>query len=115
MHLSDFIDSGASRTVIADADAQRIDIDYSRLSKAPENAIGIGGEVDIYTMSDCMLIFEFKDSVFVEYPDTISVLKSPTKTKKQREHAKALPSLLGLDVLHNYSITFTPKSVILER
>jgi len=36
------IDTGASRTTICDRDAIRIGIDYSKLHRLPEGALGIG-------------------------------------------------------------------------
>lgn len=110
-----YIDTGASRTVIADRDAQRIGIDYSSLIRAPERMLGIGGEVDAYLLPDCMLVFEFDNSAFVEYLDDIMVIRSDWRTEEERRKVKQVPSLLGLDVLENYSVSFTDDSVILER
>ena len=76
---------------------------------------GIGGVVDAYLLPDVMLIFEFNQSVFVEYPDEILVLGQTSANGTKKEEAMEIPSLLGVDILKDYAIKFKNHKIILER
>ena len=76
---------------------------------------GIGGVVDAYLLPDVMLIFEFNQSVFVEYPDEILVLGQTSVNGTKKEEAMEIPSLLGVDILKDYAIKFKNQKIILER
>jgi hypothetical protein len=102
-----YVDTGASRTLISDRDALRIGVDYKKLRKAPEKVQGLDGEVDVYLLPKCMLVFSFADCVHIEFLSNIFVLHSGNRT--------TIPSLLGIDVLKKYSVNFTEKKVIREK
>jgi len=110
-----YVDTGASHTTIADRDAQRIGIDYSKLTKASFAVSGVGGQVDAYLLPQCMVIFTLDNSALVEYVDSILVLKHNPKTPEEQENVMEVPSLMGLDILKKYTVRFTNSSVILER
>lgn len=110
-----YVDTGASRTTIADRDAARIGISYSRLRKAPAKVSGVGGDVDAYVLPECMLVFEFSSSVYIEYLDSILVLRHRPRSKEEADRIQAIPSLLGVDVLKHFSVRFRDKTIVLER
>lgn len=62
-----------------------------------------------------MLIFEFNQSAFVEYPDEILVLGQTSANGTKKEEAMEIPSLLGVDILKDYAIKFRNQKIILER
>lgn len=110
-----YVDTGASRTIIADRDAERIGIDYTRLVKAPFQVNGVGGAVDGYLLPECLVLFNFESSALAEYLNSILVLKHDPKTHGQKQAVMEVPSLMGLDILRRYSVRFTNTSLILER
>ena len=110
-----YIDTGASHTTIADRDARRIGIDYTKLAKAPFQISGVGGLVDAYLLPECMVLFNFENSALAEYLNTILVLKHDPKTPEEERNVLEVPSLMGLDILKKYTVRFTNSSVILER
>lgn len=114
-----YADTGASHTCISPRDARRLGINYNHLDKAPYQVGGVGGMVDAYLLREPRFLFIFEDSIHIEFLNSCLVLKAvPKKGESEKErHAAAqkLPSLLGVDVLENYSVKLTPKSVILEK
>lgn len=103
-----FVDTGASQTTLSDIDADRLGIDYTKLTRAKQPTIGINGKIFPFVMDDCWLSFRFNNSLHIEFVDAIQVL----------ECDKALPprpSLLGLDVLKRYCISFEKDQIILEK
>jgi len=110
-----YVDTGSSHTTISERDAERIGIDYPKLKRAPYPIKGIGGTVDGYLLSECMLVFRFSNCAHVEFLDNILVLRHNPKTKEEHLATWDIPSLLGCDILKNYSVRFTYKSVILEK
>ncbi len=110
-----YVDTGASHTSIADRDAERIGIDYSKLRKAPWQINGVGGTAEAYLLPECILIFNLDNTILAERLDTIIVLKHNPKTPEEMQSVMEVPSLLGVDILKRYNVHFTNTSVILER
>ena len=95
------VDTGTAITTINEFDARGMKIDYTKLNKNPDS-LGIGGQVESYFADSCHLYFgEGIESVDVQ----------PVKFLKQSgvEHPiqERYPSLLGMDVLKSYRISFT--------
>ena len=84
-------------------------IDYSKLTRK-QDSLGIGGSAESYVADSCHLYFG-------EGIESIDV--TPVKFLRQLDVDKAdqerYPSLLGMDVLINYRISFTESKVILEK
>lgn len=102
------VDTGTAITTINEFDARGMKIDYSKLEKK-QDSLGIGGQTETYFADSCHLYFgEGIESVDVQ----------PTKFLKQSSVQDVLqeryPSLLGMDVLKHYRISFTESEVILE-
>lgn len=94
------VDSGASSTVIADSDAARLGIDYSRLEQHSQGMLGIGGNVSTFILPDVTLVFATEEGLFEEHLEKIYVMRHPVIDAR----IKGIPSLLGRDVLNKYSI-----------
>lgn len=110
------LDTGASRSVICDMDAKRLQIDYSKLPKG-KPAYGIGGKCDTYVIRDAILLF-VSGEWLLSRKISISVLKHDV-TKVQDPDLKraieTLPSLLGRDVIGtNFDLTCDGKNVTLN-
>jgi predicted aspartyl protease len=103
------VDTGTAITTINEFDARQMKIDYSKLKKN-QDSLGIGGQAESYLGDSCHLYFgEGIESVDVQ----------PVRFLKQGSIEIAIqeryPSLLGMDVLKNYKISFTESKVILEK
>jgi hypothetical protein len=103
------VDTGTAITTINEFDARQMKIDYSKLTKK-QDSLGIGGSAESYTADSCHLYFgKGIESVDVK----------PTKFLRQINVEKAdqerYPSLLGMDVLRDYKISFTGSKVFLEK
>ena len=103
------VDTGTAITTINEFDARRMKVDYSKLAKV-QNSLGIGGQAEAYLADSCHLYFgEGIESVYVKPVKFLrqSIVRNPTQ--------ELYPSLLGMDVLRNYEISFTDSTVILEK
>lgn len=103
------VDTGTAITTINEFDARGMEVDYSKLAKV-QNSLGIGGQAEAYLADSCHLYFgDGIESVDVK----------PVKFLRQRSveipTQELYPSLLGMDVLRNYKISFTDSTVVLEK
>ena len=103
------VDTGTAITTINEFDARQMKIDYSKLARN-QDSLGIGGSAESYIADSCHLYFgEGIESVDVK---PVKFLRQIGVTKADQER---YPSLLGMDVLRNYKISFTESKVILQR
>lgn len=103
------MDTGTAITTINEFDAREMKIDYSKLTKN-QDSLGIGGSAESYTADSCHLYFgEGIESVDVK---PVKFLRQINVEKADQER---YPSLLGMDVLRNYKISFRDSKVILEK
>jgi len=103
------VDTGTTITTINEFDARQMKIDYSKLTKN-QDSLGIGGSAQSYLAESCHLYFgEGIESVDVK---PIKFLRQINVEKPDQER---YPSLLGMDVLRNYKISFAESKVILEK
>ena len=103
------VDTGTAITTINEFDARQMKIDYSRLRKN-QDSLGIGGKVESYLADSCHLYFgEGIESVDVK---PVKFLRQIGVEQADQER---YPSLLGMDVLRNYKITFSESKVFLEK
>jgi len=112
-----YIDTGASRTTIADRDAVRLGLDYSQLEENIIPVVGIGCKsVKNYLIRNVSIVLRIsRDSYHVERLPFITVLKHEPANDHEQDIIDQLPSLLGIDILHKYSVRFTAKRVVLEK
>lgn len=103
------VDTGTATTTINEFDARQMKIDYAKLTKN-EDLLGIGGSVESFTADSCHLYFgEGIESVDIKPVKFLRQLD--VKNPDQQRY----PSLLGMDMLKNYKISFTDSKVILEK
>ena len=103
------VDTGTATTTINEFDARQMKIDYAKLTKN-EDLLGIGGSVESYTADSCHLYFgEGIESVDIKPVKFLRQLN--VKNPDQQRY----PSLLGMDMLKHYKISFTESKVILEK
>jgi predicted aspartyl protease len=103
------VDTGTAITTINEFDAREMKVEYSKLTKN-QNSLGVGGSAESYFADSCHLYFgEGIESVDVK---PVKFLRQLNVNKADQER---YPSLLGMDVLRNYKISFTDYKVILEK
>lgn len=84
----------------------RLRIDVSSLQRSGE-ALGIGGSANAYSLRDVVLTFRRVDGkLHYEHLNGIRVLE-PSLYR--------IPSLLGLDVLHRFTISYKGRYCYLDR
>jgi predicted aspartyl protease len=102
------VDTGTTTTTINEFDARQMKIDYTKL-KRNQDSLGIGGQAESYLADSAHLYFgEGIESVDVK---PVKFLRLHVEQADQERY----PSLLGMDVLRHYKISFTDSKVILER
>ena len=97
--VSFVVDTGADRSVLMPLDAQRIGVDFSRLSGEVES-VGIGGLVRNYT-EQAVLVFNEPSRRLVGYFINLEIT-SPGPDIED------VPSLLGRDVLDRWRMNYDP-------
>ena len=97
------IDTGASRTVLAEGDTEGLEINYEDIHKLPKGLLGFGGRVDTYVIDDAELLFESDEGVYREHLRPLFVAKHEIKDKQLQERMKQLPSVLGCDILDKFA------------
>ena len=100
------MDTGASLTNLMHRDISGLNLDYTKLEKGGK-ARGIGGTRTIYWLKGVTITFADSDPPnHEEVLDRVAVFKTRTKNAVREAELHALPSLLGIDVLRKYTITF---------
>jgi predicted aspartyl protease len=101
------VDTGAAKTTISASDAKNLGINSMALRRSIKPVEGLGGDVRARHLGKCQLVFRRYNTEIVEHLEDILVLEDGMK--------KESPSLLGMDVLKNYSIKCSDGYVIIER
>ncbi len=129
LNFSDFIlfllDTGALGSLMSEADAKKLGIDYDSLQLLPEDqwATGIGGKSPLYRIkAECKIIFRTDQPItksgggfHVETLDHFDVVKVNITDVKIREEVIAnLPSLLGMGLLPKFKLVATGEQAYLE-
>lgn len=99
------IDTGCGKTTISGLDSVRFGIEDKQLHKGADDS-GVGGSVRTYTLENAT--FTFKTTTGKQHHHHLKSVDvfSPGK--------EMLPSLLGIDVLQDYKISFTSKNCYLD-
>lgn len=109
------VDTGASKTVIADKDAIFLKMDYEKLKKSPQRLTGMGGSVETYLLDDAVLIFK-TDVDKLEFKLPVLFLKHDLTSMKEEDRIKILriPSLLGRDIINRFKLIYNRHKSKLE-
>jgi clan AA aspartic protease (TIGR02281 family) len=98
-----YIDTGSTTTTLGQVDAQRIGIDYNKLSRSTNPITTANGDIYPHILPNCVISFSLAGTTLFEFVNSISV----TQTNPI--------SLLGLDVLRKFTITFEQDRIVLNR
>lgn len=104
------VDLGATTTTILEGDCERIGIDCDKLQKSQGSTVVAGGRIQTYVLSDVTLFFESEDGTYnIERLQKVDVIKP-------RKDSVRLPfSLLGIDVIRRFKLTYTKDEFALEK
>lgn len=112
--VSFLIDTGSPVTILSERDARKLKIDYGRLTSSDGNIMGLGGFSETYVLKGVTLhFFTSKKSLPVSLDD-LYVSKSIIS---DRDIINQIPSLLGRDVLREFTLVFNEnkRTVSLEK
>jgi hypothetical protein len=110
------VDTGCSVTIISHLDALRIGLDYSdnkSLQKSDQQTInGVRAFVP-YILPDAEILFNSEGTSILEYVGNIHVMPPPPATISRANDESNQISLLGVDVLKKFTISFSQNNIIL--
>jgi len=91
--ISFYIDTGADSSMIMPADAQRIGFKYNLVTSMTKVS-GLNGEVA------CFL----EDGIIAVAESSLYIYQVPLRVAPLKPHTEKLPSLLGRDILDNWTL-----------
>ena len=109
------VDTGASMTSIGMMDSIRNGINIFDFEKSDILVSGVGGNLEAYILPQCNLMFltnDNNDSIHDEELDKVQMFLEPYIYK---DGYIAIPSVLGIDILEKFNISFENDIVILEK
>ena len=114
-------DTGSSVTIICHLDALRIGLEYNILQKSDQQSISGVGVFMPYVLPAAEILFNFEGTSLLEYVGDIHVMPAPppstfTSSKTDDKSNNSIQmSLLGMDVLKKYTISFSKDIIILGK
>jgi hypothetical protein len=81
---------------------------------ASNSGVGVGGPVLISSLSNCGIIFDLVQSRIIEMLTRVNFLR-PNLTVENLDYVMLNPSLLGMDILSRYYVSFDSNLVTLEK
>jgi hypothetical protein len=114
------VDTGCSVTIISRLDALRIGLDYSNnrsLQKSDQQTINGVRAFIPYILPGAEILFNSEGTFIVEYVGNIHVMPPPpptTNTNRANDESNQI-SLLGVDVLKKFTISFSQDNIILGK
>jgi hypothetical protein len=114
------VDTGCSVTIISHLDALRIGLDdYSNnknLQISDQQTINGVRAFILYILPDAEILFSSEGTSILEYVGNIHVMPPPPPTITSRTNDESNQiSLLGVDVLKNFTISFSQNNIILGK
>ena len=111
------VDTGCSVTIISNLDALRIGLDYSNnksLQKSDQQTISGVRAFMPYILPGAEILFNSEGTSILEYVGNIHVMPPPPATTTSRANDESNQiSLLGVDVLKKFTISFSQNNIIL--
>ena len=110
------VDTGCSVTIISHLDALRIGLDYSNnksLQKSDQQTINGVRAFIPYILSGAEILFNSEGTSILEYVGNIHVMPPPPTTTSRANDESNQISLLGVDVLKKFTISFSQDNIIL--
>jgi hypothetical protein len=113
------VDTCCSVTIISYLDALRIGLDYSNnrsLQKSDQQTINGVRAFIPYILPGAEILFNSEGTSILEYVGNIHVMQPPPKTTTNRANDESNQiSLLGVDVLKMFTISFSQNNIILDK
>jgi len=112
------VDTGCSVTIISHLDALRIGLDYSNnksLQKSDQQTINGVRAFIPYILSGAEILFNSEGTSILEYIGNIHVMPPPPTTTSRTNDESNQISLLGVDVLKKFTISFSQNNIILGK
>ncbi|MGN6346209.1 MAG: hypothetical protein ACTHME_00750 [Candidatus Nitrosocosmicus sp.] len=119
------VDTGSTLTILSVKDSIKLKLlsikeetfelinNYGLDAEKTQTSIG---SMDLLKLNDVVISFYYDDKCyFAEYFKAIYVARPVIKNETEYRLMMDIPSILGIDILKNYTISFSNNSVILER
>lgn len=97
------VDTGADKTTILQGNAILLQIDFSKLTKAKNKTVGVGGSPEVYDIEDAIIGFEdekTKNPILINLK-TLHILKPNKKIKRPLTF-----TLFGTDLLSLFQFNY---------
>jgi len=110
------VDTGCSVTIISHLDALRIGLDYSNnksLQKSDQQTISGVRAFMPYILPGTEILFNSEGTSILEYVGNMHVMPPPPATISRANDESNQISLLGVDVLKKFTISFSQNNIIL--
>ena len=104
--------------MLSERDAKILGIDYAKLERQKEPAVGLGGTAPVYKIKhECKLtLVDFERKPHVETVSEFDVTKVEIEDTKTHELVfNLIPSLIGMDLLEKYKLVATNQQAFLDR
>jgi len=112
------VDTGCSVTIISHLDALRIGLDYSNnksLQKSDQQTINGVRAFIPYILPGVEILFNSEGTSILEYVGNIHVMPPPLTTISMANDESNQISLLGVDLLKKFTISFSHNNIILDK
>jgi hypothetical protein len=113
------VDTGCSVTIISHLDALRMGLDYGsnngNMQKSDQQTINGVRAFIPYVLSGVEILFHYAGTSILEYIGNMHVMPPPTTTTNRASDESNQISLLGVDVLKKFTISFSQNSIILDK
>jgi len=104
------VDLGATTTTILEGDCERIGIECDQLQKSRDPTVVAGGKIQTHVLPDVTLFLETENGTY-----NIERLQKVDVIKPRKDSTKLPFSLLGIDVIRRFKLTYTKDELTLER
>jgi hypothetical protein len=110
------VDTGSSKTTINDKDVLRLSINYDLLNPSKDTYYGVGGTgLTSYVLPDCKLLFtDDHEKPYIEELDYVVVNEHIFRSEDEKKQMMVFNSILGLDILKHFTISFSNFELFLE-
>ena len=111
------VDTGASVTGIGMVDSIRNGINIFDFEKIDDITYGVGGNLESYILPDCKITFLTEDgnNDIVGHTEELNFIQMFHEPRIFENGYNPIPSLLGIDILEKFKISFKDDIVTLEK
>jgi hypothetical protein len=109
------VDTGAAITSMSRKDTITNDINIFEFEKMDDITYGVGGKLESYILPKCKITFLTDDGDDVGHIGELDFIQMFHEPKIYEDGYNPVPSLLGIDILEKFKISFKDDIVILEK